>query len=188
MDTLALTRPPVDTKDEVHMSPHRVYALGPVAASFARLAEVNGIGWLAGVVAAGASALIHDLFGFLFLLCVSASMADYHWGKRVVRHLEATNPGRVRYDPALAQLGWQSKMVGLLVLLLIRAFEWWALHHSIPDIPGLMSVLVGVAYLKHELDSMDANSQRVGKRIPGVTHILRILDSIESRLNPVPKA
>jgi hypothetical protein len=177
------------TTDRNHpMSPHRLNSVSPATAALARLAEVNGLGWLLGVVVAIASALLTPLFAPLFFLCVIFSMADYHWGKRVVQELARVDPTRHRYEPALAQLGWQSKMIGLLVLLGVRGFEWWALQNSVGDVPGLASVVVGVAYLKHELDSLNTNSQRIGKKIPGISHVLAFMEAVELRLRPPPPA
>lgn len=175
--------------------PRQLNAFSPLLVGVGRLADTNGSAWLAGVLVSMWSAAIGDLFIPLFALCVAASVLDYHWGKAVALEMERRKrialgvehlpPEQSVYLPALATLGWQSKMVGLCVLLLARGFEWWALSNSIDgSVPGLLSVIVAVVYLRHEMDSMDRAARRIGKTIPGISPFLALLSRVIAAITP----
>lgn len=128
-----------------------------------------------------------DLFIGLAALLFLSGTADTIYGRRV-----ALACGK--YDQARAELGLQSKIMGLVMAVLIRGFEaWWAAaivggrlngFHTY----GYLSMAVAATLFVHDLKSIQEKRVRFGQPpIPVLTQVLNVLDGLAALLGAPPR-
>lgn len=128
-----------------------------------------------------------DLFiGLCFLLILSGT-ADTIYGRRVAIAFD-------KYDQTKAELGLQSKIMGLVMAVLIRLFEaWWASAASGGRLDGVhtygyLAMAVAATLFVHDLKSIQEKRVRFGQPpLPVVSQVLAILDGLAAMLGGPPK-
>lgn len=147
-----------------------------------RIAEVPLYGKILGVVAGLVSWIFADLLAGILALLVLSGALDYILGRHIAKR-------RGVYDPLLAQAGALSKLSAILMLALLRGFEFWATAHTIPGIGathGAISAALATGLFVLDLESIEHHRTFIGARpIPGFSHVVAWLRAIETRLLPV---
>src|SRR5689334_10466005 len=85
-------------------------------------------------IAAAVQFVITDAFAGAFILVFVAGVADYWIGVKAAR---AQVPSA--YDSAIAHRGWLGKMSGFVLLLLIRALEFYVQGQGLPTTHGALA-------------------------------------------------
>lgn len=160
------------------MAPHRLEPLNPLATAFARLVEVPGYGWAAGFLTSLLAFMGRDPFAGILSLLLASNAIDWYYGRVAARHGQ-------RFEPQRSSAGWHSKMIGLLLLLLIRGFESYAMRHIGMELPSLFAVLPAVALFVSDLESIDHHRTALGARpIPVLSRSIQFLRAWEERKYP----
>jgi hypothetical protein len=135
----------------------RCIVLAPLVAM--RDAPAWGKAW-AGIMG-GIQFVVSDLFtGILALVAVSGAV-DYLYGRKIARITQT-------FDPLKADFGLHNKIVGIILLLIVRTFEHWITKIDVADLGwtlnthGMLAVALAVLLLAKELDSIDHHRQTLG--------------------------
>lgn len=147
---------------------------------FVRLAEVPSWSRALGLAGGVASFFLYDLFAsFMLLLVVPATLSDFYFGVTAAKRRTADDPGA--YQRARADAGWNAKLATIVLLVLIRALEYWAELHGFPGIlggttNGAIATALAVGVFGGELESIDAHRIQLGAGpIPGLSHLTGLL-------------
>lgn len=146
-----------------------------------RISELPIYGKLVGAVIALASLLFSDLLAGIFTLLVASNSIDYYLGRHVAKRKKV-------YDPVLAQAGALSKISAILMVMLLRGFEFWATSNHVPGVGltrGTISAAIATGLFILDLESIEHHRTFIGaKPIPGFSHVVAWLRAIEARLLP----
>lgn len=163
------------------------YPYGSVLASpWLRLMEAGDMGKVAAGLAAVAQVVLGDLFTGIAVLLVLSGAADLYDGMRVARHLGT-------YDPLKAEIGFHTKLMGVVLCLLIRGFEWWwagavqglevngvvldGLHTY-----GMLAASSAAILFVRDLKSIREKRERMGVKLPVIGAVLDVMDVAARRL------
>lgn len=139
-----------------------------------------------GVISAIIGFLLTDAFTLVTMLLVASGTADTIYGRALHKQLD-------NYDQQKAEIGLLSKVMGIVMVLLIRGFEgWWS--RVIVDGPfdgwhtaGFLSMAVAVTLFVHDLKSIQEKRVRFGQPpLPVLTQVLNVLDRIADALGAGP--
>lgn len=151
-----------------------------LAVPFIRLAEAPSWSKALGFIGAMLSYLVYDLFGgFLLVALIPATLADFYFGTVVAKRRDPSDPRY--YDPRRSSAGWNGKLAGLLLLMLVRAVEWWAARHGFLDFlggdtNGAIATALAVGLFGAELESIEHHRIALGSGpIPGLSHLTALL-------------
>lgn len=132
-----------------------------MAAPFLQLRDAPTWGKAWGGILAVVQYLASDLLtGLLGLLCVSGAV-DYMYGRKVAQL-------KGEYTSLKAEMGLHSKILGILLILLTRAAEYWLLRIDSLGVGfevnthGVVAVALAVTLLAKEFDSVDQHRQALG--------------------------
>lgn len=160
-----------------------------MAALLAPLYRLQEASWgerLLGLAAGFWSFLTTDSFVLLMFLLVMSGTFDTIYGRRVAIALD-------RYDQSKAELGLQSKIMGLAMAALIRGFEaWWAAAIVGGRLEGLhthgyLAMAVAATLFVHDLKSIQEKRVRFGQPpLPIITQVLDVLDGLAAMLGAGP--
>lgn len=153
--------------------------IATLKSSLHRLADTPPGSWLAGILLAGAQAIIGDVFSWLVLLVAAATVIDWYFGSRAALVSET-------YSSERANAGWQSKFASVLLLLLIRAFEAWLDVAGYGSTHGAAATVIAVGYFTADIRSINKHIQALGgSGIPLLSQVLDALDAGVRKLFPV---
>lgn len=139
-----------------------------------------------GVLSAFVGFLLTDAFMFVTLLLVASGTADTIYGRALHKKLD-------NYDQLTAEIGLLSKVMGIVMVLLIRGFEgWWS--RVIVNGPfdgwhtaGFLSMSIAVTLFVHDLKSIQEKRIRFGQPpLPVLTQVLKLLDTIAASMGAGP--
>lgn len=172
----------VETPQELKRS-HWVarVALSPVM----RLDDVPPWGWLTAALAAGVQRVTTDAFLSLLALLFVAISVDYVIGWLVAKH-------KGRYEIAIARAGALGKVIGIILLLLVRGLEHWISTHapeslSIPNSHGMFAAAFTMLFLTVELQSIEQHRQELGLRpIPALSALFAWMERFARAKVPMP--
>lgn len=114
-----------------------------------------------GIIAGGLQWCAADLFTGILVLVFISGAVDYLYGRRIAK-LQGT------FDSLKADFGLHSKILSIILLFIVRAFEFWLSQLEILDLGwtitthGLLAVGLAVILLAKELDSIDHHRQTLG--------------------------
>lgn len=153
--------------------------LGIVTSPFARLnISPPAIAWLVGIY----EVCIGDILFGILLLLVASGIWDTMYGRRVAH---STNT----YDSLKAEMGFHSKVMGIVLVLLVRGFEWWwaaCIAGSGVDqmhTHGALAAAIAVTLFRNDIKSIQDHRMRFGQgKIPILGKILDLMDSVAVRL------
>jgi len=164
-----------------HVSPLRlpVVLLTPVE----RAADVPAWGKLLALAAAAYSWLRSDMFAGALLLTIVAAAFDYWVGVKAAKHTDT-------YDPGLAHGGAMSKVSGVLLLLLLRGAEAWALSQvGVADTRGAVATAVAVSLFTVDLQSIAHHRESFGAPpIPVLSKVFAWLHAVAGGKVPASHA
>jgi len=154
---------------------------------FLRLQEATTGEKIVGLLTGLWTFLSGDLFiGLCFLLILSGT-ADTIYGRRV-----ATAVGK--FDQTKAEIGLQSKIMGLVLAVLIRGFEAWWANASVGGrfegihTYGYLAMAVAATLFVHDLKSIQEKRVRFGQQpLPIVSQVLNMLDGLAALLGGPPR-
>ncbi len=137
---------------------------------------------LTGALAALANFAVNDLFSGLLLIFMASSTWDYFLGRRAAAH-------EGKFDSRASYNGLVAKMSGVVILLLIRLVEYWALRHDLLDIlrlggeipSGIISTGFVAIALYDQWKSIAKNHERLGKPLPFAGAVESVIGRIRVR-------
>jgi len=174
---------------------HHPFCLA-LASALSRTAEIPVLGWMWGLLAAGASALGQDLFTGIFLLTGVCSALDLAAGAKVARYEK-------RYSAERKRRGRDQKIVTLQLLIVFRLLELWAASKGLlvvadvlrwigldrmaeSDVAargGVISALICAGVCYDEMESWEGNRRRLGgKRIWVLSTVFEIGRAMQDRV------
>lgn len=149
-------------------------------APFERLFEAPLYAKLLATVSGALSILQSDILTLILIALMGASIWD-----TIVGRAAAKKRGEM-VDAQTARAGFLTKVTGLVLVLLIRFFEYWGEANEIPGLGALNGSLaagVSVALFVMELESIEGHRVSLGARpIPGFSALIRVMRAIEGRL------
>lgn len=163
--------------------PLGIYVLSPLQ----QIKDAPSWGYFWSVIVGVVQFLATDLFTGILALVALAAGVDYFWGRKVAQ-LDGS------FSSKKAEVGLHGKFLGIILLLLIRAFEWWLSRASIIaetfdiNTHGLLAVVLGVILLAKELDSIDHHRQALGgEPWPLFDHLLRLMRRVPNSVLKPPR-
>jgi hypothetical protein len=142
------------------------------------LAASEPVTWVLGILTGIASFIIMRPFLLIVILCLVAGWADYRYGTDLAKARPAGDP--LAYDPTRGRLALHSKVLGLIMLALIRGLEEFL--HQYASIPHGWAAGVGLVLFRQELDSLEEHRVALGAKPGLIRQILSIFEFAESRL------
>ena len=160
-----------------------------MAALLAPLFRLQEASWgerVFGIVVGLWTFITTDTFVLLAFLLVMSGTFDTIYGRRVAFALDT-------YDQSKAELGLQSKIMGLAMAALIRGFEaWWASAIAGTGLEavhthGYLALAVAATLFVHDLKSIQEKRVRFGQPpLPVITQVLDVLDGFAAMLGAGP--
>ncbi len=132
-----------------------------ILAPLLQIRDAPAWGKMWGGIMGGVQFMVGDLFVGILALVTVAGGIDYFYGRKLAQL-------RHGFDPVKAELGLHSKIVGIVLLMLVRSFEFWlsrvtTAHVALNvDTHGLVAVALAVILLAKEFDSIDHHRQELG--------------------------
>lgn len=170
---------------------HHHPALGVVMAPIWRLRfqDLPDAAKMAGILVGVLQAIVHDLSFGIFGLMILSGVMDTIYGRRVARAMG-------EYDQIKAEIGLQSKFMGLAIALLIRGFELWLAtwtNGSTLDgwqTHGALAAAIAATLFVQDISSIQEKRERYGQgKIPVLGHILTAMSRVATALGaPQPDA
>lgn len=165
---------------------HSSYSVKLIASVFTRIETVPSWGWIGAVIVGMVSVMVRDvLFGILVLLMVSHAL-DWFYGRAAAKVRK-----EFAIDRSLA--GLQSKIAGIALILLVRAFEAWLHVFSMTahaageyvNTKGFVATAVAVALFANDIESISDHREAMGaKPIPVLSSIIRGMRKLANAVLP----
>lgn len=150
-----------------------------------RLAEVPIYGKVLSAIIGVMALMYQDLLAGILLLLVCSGAIDYFLGRHAARRAGV-------YDPQLAQAGALTKVSAILMVCLIRGFEFWATQNHVPGLgvtDGIVSSTLATGLFIMDLESIEHHRILLHARpIPGFSQVIAWLRALERRMLPEPPA
>lgn len=156
--------------------PMRVYGIAAVS-PLLRIRDMQTGEWLVSLLAGTVTlALKASTFAQLLALLVVSSMVDYVVGRRVAKI-------RGVYDPVMAHAGAVGKIVGVVLVFLVRGFEFAFVPYY--DTRGVIATVLATGLFVVDLESIHFHRMQLGsKPIPGFAHIVRFIRGLSQKALP----
>lgn len=160
--------------------------LSMILAPLERLQAASWVEKILGLVGGALAWVISDAFTVAVMLLVASGTADTIYGRALAAKLD-------KFDQTKADIGLQSKIMGVVLTLLIRGFEgWWS--NLIADGPfdgyhtaGYLSMAVAITLFVNDLKSIQKKRERFGQPpLPVLGYVLDVLDRIAAALGAGP--
>ena len=117
-----------------------------------------------------------DISGVIIGLLLLSGVADTIYGRRL-HHALGT------FEQARAELGLQTKIMGIVLCSLIRGFEWWWEHRVVADSDfsalhthGWIAAAAATALFVSDLKSIEEKLERMSRPMPFLAKVLAVLD------------
>lgn len=153
---------------DVHSHPF----LSAMVAPWDRLRDGPVGGWVLTPVVGVLQYLVNDLLTGVLILLVVASLLDWYYGTKTARLKE-------EYRQERSDWGFQSKVVGVVQMILIRLLEHQGSRLGLIDTEGMLAAALTFILVIRELESIDHHRQRLGGQpIPLLGAVLGLLRRI----------
>lgn len=146
---------------------HPVLAI--VAAPWIRLWDLEDAGKVAAFTLGVATAFVGDLSVYFMAVLFLTSLGDLWIGRAAARR-------RGDFDAEVSQWGFQTKIAGIAQVGIVRLIEFGLARTALPDSGGIGAVVIALALIIHDVESIDEKRQDMGARpIPILTHLLGLI-------------
>jgi hypothetical protein len=138
-----------------------------------RIAQIDSLGWAAGLVGGAIAAWTPDAFFYFFLILLAFNFADWQLGRRVARSTGV-------YSKTDSKNGMIGKLAVIFLLLGVRSLEAVLPTMGMPSTAGIGGSVFAVALLLDEMESVEKHILwfRDGRPIPGLSAIITRLRAL----------
>lgn len=152
--------------------------LGVLIAPIERIQDLGADGKAMAAMLGIFVAVTADLTVLLLGVLIASSASDWFMGRAAAHKLS-------KFDSQISEWGLQSKIAGILLVIIIRTIELILYNQGFPDPHGAWAAATAAGLIYQDLDSLDRHRQTLGGRpIPILTWVLTQLRKMSDSLIP----